>query len=64
MELEYNPIEKFEKDVLPILKSSDDEAKKRLFENFIWILILTIYINLIDGRLEQIFIYSFIFRNF
>ena len=35
MELEYNPIEKFEKDVLPILKGSDDEAKERLFKNCI-----------------------------
>jgi len=36
MELEYNPIEKFEKDVLPILKSKDnDEAKKTLFKNCI-----------------------------
>lgn len=34
-ELEYNPIEKFEKDVLPILKSSDDEAKKKLFKTWI-----------------------------
>lgn len=35
MELEYNPIEKFEKDVLPILKGSDDEATKGLFKNLI-----------------------------
>ncbi|MEY3401197.1 MAG: hypothetical protein RLZZ86_812 [Cyanobacteriota bacterium] len=35
MELEYNPIEKFEKDVLPILKGSDDEAKKQLFRTWI-----------------------------
>ncbi len=34
-ELEYNPREKFEKDVLPILRSSDDEAKKQLFRNWI-----------------------------
>jgi hypothetical protein len=34
-ELEYNPIEKFEKDVLPILKGSDDQAKKKLFKTWI-----------------------------
>lgn len=34
-ELEYNPREKFEKDVLPILRSSDDEAKKQLFRTWI-----------------------------
>ncbi|MTJ10471.1 hypothetical protein FJR04_22800, partial [Anabaena sp. UHCC 0204] len=34
-ELEYNPIEKFEKDVLPILRGSDDEAKRKLFRSWI-----------------------------
>ncbi|TAF06656.1 MAG: hypothetical protein EAZ77_11725 [Nostocales cyanobacterium] len=34
-ELEYNPIEKFEKDVLPILRSSDDQAKRKLFKTWI-----------------------------
>ncbi|MDB9373765.1 hypothetical protein [Nodularia sphaerocarpa] len=34
-ELNYNPREKFEKDVLPILQGSDDEAKKNLFKRFL-----------------------------
>jgi hypothetical protein len=34
-ELEYNPLEKFEKDVLPVLRGSDDEAKKKLFKSWI-----------------------------
>lgn len=34
-ELEYNPIGKFEQDVLPILQSGDDAAKQGLFKNWI-----------------------------
>lgn len=34
-DLEYNPIELLEKEILPILKGNDDQAKKRLFENYI-----------------------------
>ncbi|MDB9317283.1 hypothetical protein [Nodularia spumigena] len=34
-ELNYNPRDKFEKDILPILQGSDDEAKKNLFKRFV-----------------------------
>lgn len=34
-DLEYNPIETLEKNVLPILRSNDDEAKRKLFISWI-----------------------------
>ncbi|NEP43260.1 MAG: hypothetical protein F6K35_30165, partial [Okeania sp. SIO2H7] len=33
-ELEYDPIPRFEEKVLPVLKSSNEEAKRELFKNF------------------------------
>lgn len=34
-DLEYNPIETLEKNVLPILRGNDDEAKRKLFRSWI-----------------------------